>query len=173
VRSSGGPPALLTNSVAAAIVAVNPELALTFRSLSGQIDASLTRERVLAQLAGFFGALALVLASLGLYGVTSYAVNRRRVEFGVRMALGATPGNVVGLVLARVCGLVLLGLVIGATASVWAAKFVAVLLYGLEPRDPATVIGATGLLAVVAGMAAWLPAMRASRIDPAVTLRSE
>ena len=81
------------------------------------------------------------------------------------MALGATPGSVVGLVLARVCTLVLLGLVIGATASVWASKFVALLLYGLEPRDPSTVIGATALLAAVAGMAAWLPAMRASRID--------
>jgi ABC-type lipoprotein release transport system permease subunit len=68
---------------------------------------------------------------------------------------------------------VLLGLVIGATASVWASKFVALLLYGFEPRDPSTVIGATGLLAAVAGMAAWLPARRASRIDPAVTLRSE
>jgi putative ABC transport system permease protein len=173
VRSSGASPALLTNSVAAAILTANPEVALTFRSLSGQIDASLTQERVIAQLAGFFGALALVLASLGLYGVTSYAVNRRRVEFGVRMALGATPGSVVGLVLARVCTLVLLGLLIGATASVWASKFVALLLYGLEPRDPSTVIGATGLLAAVAGIAAWLPAMRASRIDPAVTLRSD
>ena len=97
VRSSGGSPAQLTKSVAAAIVDVNPELALTFRSLSGQIDASLTQERVLAQLAGFFGAVALVLAGLGLYGVTSYAVNRRRTEFGVRMALGATPGSVVAL----------------------------------------------------------------------------
>jgi putative ABC transport system permease protein len=173
VRPSGGSPAPLTRSVAAAILAVNPELSLTFRSLSSQIDASLTQERVLAQVAGFFGALALVLASLGLYGVTSYAVNRRRVEFGVRMALGATPGSVVGLVLARACTLVLLGLVIGATASVWASKFVALLLYGLEPRDPSTVVGAAALLAAVAGMAAWLPAMRASRIDPAVTLRSE
>ena len=173
VRSSGGSPALLTKSVAAAIVAVNPELALTFRSLSSQIDASLTQERVLAQLAEFFGALAILLAALGLYGVTSYAVNRRRVEFGVRMALGATPGSVVGLVLTRVSTLVLLGLVIGATASVWASKFVALLLYGFEPREPSTVIGATGLLAAVAGMAAWLPARRASRIDPAVTLRSE
>jgi predicted permease len=173
VRSSGGSPALLTKSVAAAIGAVNPELALTFRSLSGQIDASLTQERVLAQLAEFFGALALLLAGLGLYGVTSYAVSRRRIEFGVRMALGATPASVVGLVLARVCTLVLLGLVIGATASVWASKFVALLLYGLEPRHPSTVVGAAGLLAAVAGMAAWLPARRASRIDPAVTLRSE
>ena len=173
VRSNGGSPTELTKSIAAAIVAVNPELALTFRSLSGQIDASLTQERVLAQLAGFFGAVALVLAGLGLYGVTSYAVNRRRTEFGVRMALGATPGSVVALVLVRVCTLVLLGLVIGATASVWASKFVALLLYGFEPRQPSTVAGAAGLLAAVAGMAAWLPARRASRIDPAVTLRSE
>jgi predicted permease len=173
VRSSGGSPALLTKSVAAAIGGVNPELALTFHSLSGQVDASLTQERVLAQLAELFGALALLLAGLGLYGVTSYAVNRRRVEFGVRMALGATPGSIVGLVLVRVSTLVLVGLLIGATASVWASKFVALLLYGLEPRHPSTVVGAAGLLAAVAGMAAWLPARRASRIDPAVTLRCE
>jgi len=154
-------------------VAVNPELALTFRPLSGQIDASLTQERVLAQLAGFFGVVALVLAGLGLYGVTSYAVNRRRTEFGVRMALGATPGSVVALVLARACILVLLGLVIGATASMWASKFVALLLYGVDPRQPSTVACAAGLLAAVAGVAAWLPARRGARIDPAVTLRSE
>jgi ABC-type antimicrobial peptide transport system permease subunit len=172
VRSSGSP-AMLTKSVTAAIGSVNPQLALTVRSLSGQIDASLTEERVLAQLAEFFGALALLLAGLGLYGVTSYAVNRRRFEFGIRMALGATPRGVVSLVLTRVCTLVALGVVAGATASLWASKFVALLLYGLEPRDPSTAVGAAVLLAAVAGLASWLPARRASRIDPAVTLRCE
>jgi putative ABC transport system permease protein len=173
VRSSGGSPTLLTKSVAAAIGAVNPELALTFRPLASQIDASLTQDRVLAMLSGFFGALALLLAGLGLYGVTSYGVSRRRREIGVHIALGAAPGHVQRLVLSRVSVLVVLGVIIGGMASLWASRFVATLLYGLEPRDPATLIEAAVVLATVGALAAWLPAWRASRIDPAVVLRYE
>jgi len=173
VRSSGGSPALLTKSVAGAIGAANPELALTFRPLASQIDASLTQDRLLAMLSGFFGALALLLAGLGLYGVTSYAVSRRRREIGVRIALGAAPGRVQRLVLSRVSVLVVLGVIIGGMASLWASRFIATLLYGLEPRDPATLIEAATVLATVGALAAWLPAWRASRIDPAVVLRYE
>jgi ABC-type antimicrobial peptide transport system permease subunit len=173
VRFSAGSPALLTKSVAAAISAVNPELAMTFRPLASQIDASLTQERVLAMLSGFFGALALLLAGLGLYGVTSYAVSRRRREIGIRIALGAAPGRVQRLVMSRVSVLVMLGVMVGGVASLWASRFVATLLYGLEPRDPVTLIGAAVVLATVAALAAWLPAWRASRIDPAVVLRYE
>ena len=122
---------------ARAITGVNRDLALTFRPLADQVDASLTQERVVAMLAGFFGALALLLAALGLYGVTSYAVSRRRTEIGIRMALGAAPGGVVRLVLSRVTLLVGIGVLVGGGISVWASKFVATLLYGLEPRDPA------------------------------------
>jgi ABC-type antimicrobial peptide transport system permease subunit len=173
VRSSGGSPALLTKSVAAAISAVNPELALTFRPLASQIEASLTQDRVLAMLSGFFGALALLLAGLGLYGVTSYAVSRRRREIGVRIALGAAPGRVQRLVLSWVSGLVVLGIIIGGVASLWASRLVATLLYGLEPRDPLTLVGAAVVLATVGALAAWLPAQRAARMDPAVILRYE
>jgi putative ABC transport system permease protein len=162
VRSSGGSPALLTKSVAAAIDAVNPELALPFRPLASQIDASLTQDRVLAMLSGFFGALALLLAGLGLYGVTSYAVSRRRREIGVRMALGAAPGRVQRLVMLRVSVLVVTGVIIGGVASLWASRFVTRLLYGLEPRDPATLIEAAVVLATVGTLAAWFPAWRAS-----------
>ena len=171
VRAASGPPALLARSVSAAIGTVNPDLALTFRPLSDQVNASLTQERVVAMLAGFFGGLALLLAGLGLYGVTSYAVSRRKTEIGIRMALGAAPGGVVRLVLSRVTLLVGSGVIAGAGVSVWASKFVATLLYGLEPRDPLTLVASAAVLATVGGVAGWLPARRASRIDPAQVLR--
>jgi putative ABC transport system permease protein len=118
-------------------------------------------------LSGFFGALALLLAGLGLYGVTSYAVSRRRTEIGIRMALGAPPADVVRLVLTRVTMLVGIGVVVGAGVSLWASKFVATLLYGLEPRDPIALVGAALVLGTVGAAAGWLPAYRASHIDPA------
>jgi len=166
-----GSSAVLTRSIAEAIGGVNKDLALTFRPLSDQISASLTQERIVAILAGFFGALALLLAGLGLYGVTSYAVSRRRTEIGIRMALGAAPAGVVRLVLSRVSMLVGLGVLIGAGISSWASQFVATLLYGLEPRDPATLVGSAAVLTAVGALAGWLPARRAARIDPAEVLR--
>jgi ABC-type antimicrobial peptide transport system permease subunit len=122
-------------------------------------------------LSGFFGVLALLLAEIGLYGVTAYAVARRRAEIGIRMALGAAPAGVVRLVLGRVMMLVGIGIVVGAGLSVWASQFLATLLYGVEPRDPLTLVGAAGILATVGAFAGWLPAWRASRIAPAEVLR--
>jgi putative ABC transport system permease protein len=171
VRSAGAPPVVLTRSVNATITAVNPKLALTFRPLTDQVSESLTRERLLATLSGFFGTLALLLAGLGLYGVTAYAVARRPTELGIRMALGAAPRAVVLLVLSRVSLLVGVGVFVGAGVSLWASKFVASLRYGLEPRDPATLGGVAVTLAAVGALASWLPAWRASRIDPAEVLR--
>ncbi len=126
---------------------------------------------MIALLAGFFGALALLLAGLGLYGVTAYAVASRRTEIGIRMALGAPAARVIRLVVTRTSLLVDTGVLLGAGASLWASKFVGALIYGLEPRDPMTLVGAIALLATVAGLAAWLPARRAARIDPAAVLR--
>ena len=171
VRSAGGSPALLARSVGAAINSVNRDLALTYRPLVDQVNASLTQERLVAMLSGFFGGLALLLAGLGLYGVTSYAVSRRRTEIGIRMALGAAPAGVVRLVLSRVSVLVGIGVIVGAGVSVWASQFVASLLYGLQPRDPVTLVGSAVTLAAVGALAGWLPARRASRIDPAEVLR--
>jgi putative ABC transport system permease protein len=171
VRIPSGSSAPIARSIADAIAGVNKDLALTFRPLSDQIGASLTQERIVAILAGFFGALALLLAGLGLYGVTSYAVSRRRTEIGIRMALGAAPAGVVRLVFSRVSMLVGLGVLIGAGISSWASQFVATLLYGLEPRDPATLVGSAAVLAAVGALAGWLPARRAARIDPAEVLR--
>jgi putative ABC transport system permease protein len=171
VRSASQSPALLTRTVADAVARVNPDLTVTFRPLAEQVNASLTQERLVAMLAGFFGALALLLAGLGLYGVTAYAVSRRRTEIGIRMALGAEPGRVVRLVLTRVTLLVGAGIVAGCALSLWAAQFVSTLLYGLQPRDPITIVGAASALAAVGALAGWLPAYRASRIDPAEVLR--
>jgi len=171
VRSAEGSPALLSRPVSAALASVNPDITMTFRTLSTVVDESLAQDRLVAMLAGFFGALALLLAGLGLYGVTAYAVARRRVEIGIRMALGAPPSGVVRLVLARVAWLVGAGVVIGAGISVSAASMIASLLYGLAPRDPATLVTAVAILTGVAVLAGWLPAYRASRVDPAQVLR--
>ena len=122
-------------------------------------------------LSGFFGVLALLLAALGLYGVTSYAVSRRRTEIGLRMALGAAPSGVVGMVLGRVALLVGLGVLVGLGTSLWAATFVTPLLYGLPPRDPLTMAAAALVLGAIGALAGWIPAMRAARIDPARVLR--
>jgi len=171
VRAGAGSPALIARSVAASIGSVNPQLTVTFRPLADQISDSLARERVVATLAGFFGALALLLAGLGLYGVTAYAVARRRAEIGIRMALGATPWRVIRLIMMRVSLVVAVGVVTGAVASVWASRFVAFLLYGLEPRDTITLVAASLALAFVAAVAGGVPAYRASRLDAAEVLR--
>jgi ABC-type antimicrobial peptide transport system permease subunit len=116
--------------------------------------------------------LGLLLAGIGLYGVTSYAVTSRHAEIGIRIALGASADGVVRLVLLRMAWLVAIGVVMGAGLSLWAGKYVQTLLYGLDPRDVATFAGAAATLAVVALVAAWLPARRASRIDPMLVLRN-
>jgi predicted permease len=171
IRSAGAPPLSLTRSVSEALGRADPQASMTFFSLSSQVDASLIQERLLATLSTFFGGLALLLASLGLYGVTSYSVNRRRAEIGIRMALGADASDVVRMVLARVGALVVIGVALGTGASLWASRFVATFLYGFTPSDPATFVGAALVLSLVAAAAGWLPARRASRIDPTSVLR--
>ena len=171
VRSASAEPLSLARGIGTALTAVDPNLAFNFRSFEEQVNASLAQERIVALLSAVFGGLALLLAALGLYGVTSYAVSRRRREIGIRMALGATPTGVVRLVLARVALLVGIGVAIGSIVSAWTSTFVASLLYGLEPRDPATFVAAALVLGVVAAAAGWLPAHRASQLDPSVVLR--
>ena len=119
---------------------------------------------------GLAASMASLLAGLGLYGITSYTVSRRRTEIGIRMALGAAPERVVALVLGRVVILVGLGTIAGVGASLWATQFVSTLLYGLQPRDPVTLAAAVVILTVIGTVAGWLPARRASRIDPARVL---
>ena len=172
VRAAAGSPAALAPAIAAALEREDPTAVLSFRTIEDQIRASLVQERLIALLGGFFGLLGLTLAAVGLYGVTSHAVTARRPEIGIRMALGATATGVVRLVLRRIALLVAVGVSAGAALSLWASAYVTTLLYGLEPRDPYTLAAAGCLLIVVAGVAAWIPARRASRLDPAAVLRT-
>jgi predicted permease len=171
LRASAGAPALLIPSVSSALIGVNRDLTVTFRPLATQVDESLAQDRLVATLSGVFGGLALLLAAVGLYGVTSYAVARRRAEIGIRAALGAAPRDIIRLVLKRAALLVAIGVVVGTGLSLWASTFVASLLYGLHPRDPQTLIGAAVLLAAVGALSGWIPAWRVSRIEPASVLR--
>ena len=170
-RLRPGALASMSRPASEAITSINPNLTTSIRPFFEIVDAALSRERLVARLSGFFGVLALLLAALGLYGVTSYSVSRRHTELGIRMALGTTPAAVVRIVLSRVALLVGSGLAVGVVVSWWASRFAGALLYGLEPRDLPTLGGAVLVLSGVAGVAAWLPARRAARIDPASVLR--
>jgi putative ABC transport system permease protein len=141
--------------------------------LTTQIQESLTRDRLMAALAGAFGILAGGLAVLGLYGVIAYMVARRRNEIGVRIALGASRRGVIGLVLREAVILLAIGLTVGIALAAWAGQAAASLVYGLKPQDPAILGGAVALLAMVALFASYGPAWRASRLQPMDALRDE
>jgi putative ABC transport system permease protein len=169
--ASGLSPEGLTSSVAAAISGVDRDLAVTFLTLSEQLRIFYIRERLLAMLSGFFGALALLLAAIGLYSVVAYLVSQRRPEIGIRMALGADRRRILSMILGRVLTLTVMGVAVGTLLSVWAAGLVRTLLYATDARDPVTFVGASLVLLAVSSAAAWLPARRAARIDPAIVLR--
>jgi ABC-type antimicrobial peptide transport system permease subunit len=166
-------PDQLRQSVAKAVTDVNPRLAVFFRPLDDQVRRTMVQERLLAILSGFFGALAVLLAAIGLYGVTSYAVTLRKPEIGVRIALGATRGGVIRLVLGNVAMLVGAGTAIGLALSLFATRYVKTLLFGLEPSDPVTFVGSALLVVAVGFGAGWLPAYRGSRLDMAGWLRRD
>jgi ABC-type antimicrobial peptide transport system permease subunit len=157
--------------LASALRAVDSGLTYSFRRLESDVESSFAQERLVALVAAFFGAVAALLAALGLYGVTAYAVTRRRTEIGVRLALGASPRDAVVMMLRRVAILVALGAAAGIGASFWLSRFVAPLLFGLTPHDPVTLTAAVLGLIGVATVAAWIPASRAARLDPAAVLR--
>jgi putative ABC transport system permease protein len=163
----------LTAEVTAAIAQINPSIIVQYQTMEGQVRESLLRERLMATLSGFFGGLAGVIATIGLYGVMSYMVARRRNEIGIRMALGAGQRDVVRMVM-REAGILLgAGLVVGGALAVAAAWTVRSLLFGLQPTDPGTLATAAVLLAAVAMVASYLPALRASRLEPTEALREE
>jgi ABC-type antimicrobial peptide transport system permease subunit len=170
VRAASGTPTLLTRSITEAVGQVDRDASVTFRPLASFIDGALVRERLLAMLSGFFAALALLLAGIGLYGMTAYAVSRRKAEIGIRMALGAQSSRVVAMMLKKIALPVGLGLIAGAGVSYWASRYVGTLLYNIDARDPLTFAGAAVFLAAVSLVAAWVPARRAAGIDPARVL---
>jgi predicted permease len=164
----------ITEAVRRIITAVNPSLPiLTIKSADDLIGTELTQERVIAKLSGFFGALALTLAAIGLYGVMSYITARRSMEIGIRFALGAPRSIVMGMVLKDTLQLVAAGLAIGILASVFIAKLFASGLFGLAAFDPLTSVSAAFVTIVAAALAAYFPAWRAARVDPMVALRDE
>jgi len=152
---------------------VHPNIGIKFIRLADQVQASLLRDRLMAMLAGAFGILAATLATLGLYGVISYMVARRRNEIGVRVALGADRGTVVRLVLREALLLLAIGLTTGVGLALWAGRAASSLLFGMKPYDPASLTAAIALLAGVALLASYWPAYRASRVDPMSALREE
>jgi predicted lysophospholipase L1 biosynthesis ABC-type transport system permease subunit len=173
VRGTSGSAAALMRRVNAAVEKVNPNLTVTYETLTQQLDESLAQERIVALLSASFSALAVLLAGVGLYGVTSYATHLRRREIGIRIALGATTPVVITFAVARVLRLIALGIAVGLLVSLWSTRFVASLLFGVPPHDVSTFLAAALLLTTVGCLATWLPAQRAARVDPMIALRAE
>ena len=159
--------------VKAAVAEVHPQIWIHFTVLSRQLGESLTRDRLMATLAGAFGLLAGLLATLGLYGVMAYMVARRQNEIGIRMALGADGGRVLRLILREAVLVLSVGLAIGIGLSLWAGRAAGTMLFGLKSWDPLALGGAALLLSAVALVASYAPARRASRVDPMDALRVE
>jgi predicted permease len=158
----------------AAVARVEPNIPLfQFRTLDQQIDDSLRMERMFATLCGVFAGLALILSAVGIFGVMAYQAGRRKQEIGVRLALGAGRDRVIGMVLRESILMVVLGIGAGLPMAYFLPKLVDSLLYGLQATDPGQFVGATGVLLVTAIAAAWIPAWRASRLDPMKALREE
>jgi predicted permease len=173
VRAAGDPLPLVA-AIRREAQGVDPNLPLfRVRTLEAQVDESLGQERLVALLAGLFGALALLLACAGLYGVLSYSVSRRTREIGVRMAIGAPPGRVLRMILVETYSLALAGVAIGAAISLAAGRLIANMLFGLTPNDPITLLSAVLIMLGVASLAGLLPARKASRVAPMVALRQE
>ena len=172
IRTAGAP-MQSRNAIVQAIAGVNKDIAIDLKPLDEDLGANVLQERLVATLSGCFGVLALLLAALGLYGVMSYTVTRRRNEIGIRMALGAEPGSVVSLVLKNVAMITVAGLIIGSLAAVGTGRFINALLYNLAASDATMIVMTAVTLAAAAAIAGYLPARRAARIDPMAALREE
>jgi predicted permease len=145
----------------------------SMKTVEGQLDETLLTDRLIAMLSAGFGALATLLASVGLYGVMAFVVARRKKELGIRLALGAQPGFVVWMVMREVLLLLAIGLAVGIPSAMLLGRYVASQLYGLQPHDPVIAGSTVVLLTIVSTAAGFIPAQRASRIDPILALRYE
>ena len=167
-------PTPLTSEVRQMINQIDPKLPIFgVTTMSDQLRENLNQERLIAQLVSFFGALALILACIGLYGVMAHGVARRTNEIGIRMALGARGGNIAWMVLRETLYLVLAGLLIGVPAALLGARLISSQLFGMSPTDPVTLVAAAVILTLVALLAGYVPARRASRVNPLNALRYE
>jgi ABC-type antimicrobial peptide transport system permease subunit len=162
------------SALRSAVEQVGPSLPpISIRSMSGLVSDTLETDRFIEQLSSAFGLLAILLASVGLYGVMTYIVARRTRDIGIRMALGARPANVLWQVLRESFVLVFIGIAAGVPAALAGTRLVRSMIFGLGFADPLAIVSAVVLLAVVAALASFLPAHRASRVDPMVALRYE
>jgi len=167
-------PASMTGSVREAIHSIDPDLPLAkVTTLTTLVDESMSQPRFSMLLLATFGALALLLASIGMYGVISYSVEQRTREIGIRMALGAERSNVFGMILAQGARLAGVGITIGLVAALAVTRLLASFLFGVQPTDPLTFGGVALLLLGVALIASYVPARRATRVDPMIALRYE
>ncbi len=173
LRSSMDPSAMVT-AVKDELRTLDPDLPMYYvRTMGQRVDESLARRRFLMLLLGGFAGIALVLATIGIYGVMAYLVNQGTREIGIRMALGASQRNVLRLVLQRGMALALSGVTIGLVAAFLLTRLMGSLLFGVEPADPITFAAISLLLFLIALLASYIPARRATRIDPMVSLRCE
>jgi hypothetical protein len=167
------PVATLASTVRGVLRPIQPDLpGNDFRTIQGLVDKSVSPRRFVVMLLAGFAVFALVLASLGIYGVISYSVGQRAQEIGIRMALGASAAQLQRRIVMQTLGLAAIGMTIGVTGAWLLARAMGSLLYGIEAYDPATFAGMVGVLTVVAAVAGYLPARRASRADPMTALRS-
>jgi ABC-type antimicrobial peptide transport system permease subunit len=173
VRSAAGRPGLALE-LRAALTAIDPAQPVDWaQPFDDRVDSALAPRRFPLQLLGAFAALALVLSALGIYGVTSYAVTQRTREIGVRIAIGAQTADVLKMVMGNALRLAGTGVGVGLCVALAGSRALSSQLYGVSARDPLTYAAISALLAAVAGLASWLPARRAARVDPAVALRAE
>jgi putative ABC transport system permease protein len=171
---AGVPPATLVDEVRAALSAHDPSVPIdNVRPMQDYVDQAMAPTRFALTLIGVFAVLAVVLASVGLYGVLAYGVRQRTAEIGVRMAFGAETHAILRLVVGQGLALAGIGVVIGIVASLGLTRVMAPLLVGVTPTDPATFASISGIFVLVAAMACWVPARRAARVDPVSALREE
>ena len=165
------PMASITPSLTRAVLEATPGAAIEYSTITSYVQDAIVTERLMATLSGFFGALAMLIATIGLYGVMSYMVTRRKVEIGVRMALGADPAKVVRMVLGESGALLAAGVAAGLVLAFLVSRYIATLLFGVTAWDPVSFAVAAVALALVSLAAAWIPARRASRLAPTIALR--
>jgi putative ABC transport system permease protein len=173
LRTNGDPLSLIS-AARGEVQKMDPDLAIfNVKTMEGLVDGSLAQPRFRTTLLGAFAGVALILAAIGLYGVTAYSVAQRTNEFGVRMALGAQKANILGLVVAHGTTMAAIGIAIGVAAGLGVTNLISKLLFGVKAKDPLTFAATAVLILIVALVASAIPALRAMRMDPVVALRYE